>query len=373
MSSMARVRATASARKPLSLAAFAKQLGLSSSTVSKAINGRADVSAKTRARVLEAAAAQQFTPDPAGRRLRRQASDTIGFVLSAPQAHFAHPFFLDMLTGIDEALEGSPYQTIIASARSPEREMECFVRLVEQHRVDAVLFARTRRIDPRIAYLLERKVPFVAFGRSESTKTYPCIDIDHTVVGNVGCARFIALGHRRIAQITGPRDLMFTHHQRLGYAQALTQAGIAFDPALQVEDDLTEEGGARAAGVLLGQPHPPTAIVCGHDLMALGVMRMIAQRGLRPGTDIGVIGGDNHPIGALIDPPLTSFTAQTREAGRRMVQMLMASLDGTPAKQLQEVWVPELIVRSSDGPRRPALASEYRSATAKPKRERSIA
>ena len=78
MSSMARVRATASARKPLSLAAFATQLGLSSSTVSKAINGRADVSAKTRARVLEAAAAQQFTPDPAGRRLRRQASDTIG-------------------------------------------------------------------------------------------------------------------------------------------------------------------------------------------------------------------------------------------------------------------------------------------------------
>lgn len=369
----ARSRAGTAVRKPLSLADFARQLGLSPSTVSKAINGRADVNAQTRARVLAAAAARQFTPDPAGRRLRRQTADTIGFVLSAPQAHFAHPFFLDMLTGIDEALEGTPYQTIIASARSPEREMECFVRLVEQHRVDAVLFARTRRNDPRIAYLLERKVPFVAFGRSESPKAYPCIDIDHTVVGNAGCARFIALGHRRIAQITGPSDLMFTHHQRTGYAQALSQAGLAFDPVLQVEEALTEEGGARAAGILLSTPNPPTAIVCGHDLMALGVMRMIAQRGLRPGLDIGVIGGDNHPIGALIDPPLTSFTAQTREAGHRMVQMLMASLAGTPARQLQEVWVPELIVRSSDGPRRPALANQYRTATAKPKRERSVA
>ncbi len=362
-------RSGSQSRRPLSLTEFARQLGLSPSTVSKALNGRADVNAKTRARVLEAATVQQFTPDPAGRRLRRQASDTIGFVLSAPQAHFAHPFFLDMLTGIDEALEGTSYQTIITSARTPERELECFVRLVEQHRVDAVLFARTRRHDARIAYLLDRGVPFVTFGRSESTTLHPFIDIDHTVVGAEGCGRFIGLGHRRIAQITGPGELMFIHHQRLGYAQALAQAGIPFDPALQVEETLTEEGGARAAGALLSLRKPPTAIVCGHDLMALGVIRMITQRGLRPGVDVGVIGGDNHPLGALIDPPLTSFTAPTREAGKRMVEMLMATLAGTPAEQLQEVWVPELVIRSSDGPRRTTLARQRRTALTKKKRE----
>jgi LacI family transcriptional regulator len=333
----------------MNLQEFAAQLGLSVSTVSKAMNDRADVSAKTRETVLAAAAKLGFMPDPAGRRLRRQTSDTIGFVLSAPQAHFAHPFFLDMLSGIDEAVDGTDYQIIIASGRSVEREIDAFRRLVERHRVDGLMFGRTRRHDERIAYLLERDVPFVAFGRSETSDAFAYVDIDHTVVGRDGCARFVRLGHRRIALVNAPAYLMFSKHQRDGYKAALRAAGIKFDPRLYVEEDLSEEAGARAARQLLDSNDPPTAIVCGNDTVAIGVMRAVTEMGKVVGRDVGVIGGDDHPFGRLVTPALTTFSAETNKAGHRMVQMLLARLNGTPPAELQEVWNPSLIVRASDG------------------------
>jgi len=334
----------------LDIKQFAAHLKLSVSTVSKAINGRSDVSKATRERVLQAAAKLGFSPDPAGRRLRRQASDTIGFVISAPQAQFAHPFFLNMLAGIEDALEGTHFQVIIASGRTVETEIDVFKRLVEKQRVDALLFGRTRRNDARIEYLLERDIPFVAYGRSDSSQAFPYVDIDPTVTGRDGCGRFIALGHRRIALVHSPEFLMFSHFQRLGYEEALRAAGIAFDPDLCAEEAMTEEGGQRAARKMLALPNPPTAFVCGQDMMAVGVMRAIAEAGKIPGQDVGVIGSDDHPVGRLVSPALTTFSAETSRVGKRMVELLLARLEGADPATLQEVWTPELILRSSDGP-----------------------
>ena len=345
-------------KAPITLKQLAQSLGLSASTVSKALNNRPDISAATRDRVVSAAKRLHYRPDPAGQRLRRQSSDAIGFVLSAPQSRFANPFFLDMLTGINEELEGSRFQVIITSARSPEHELQCFRWLVEEQRVDGLIFGRTRRDDPRIDYLARRGTPFVTLGRSETRRSFSFLDIDHTVVGHDGCARFVALGHRRIALLNTPDDLMISHHHAIGYRKALKAASIAAAPELMVCGDITEEGGVAATRRLLDLKNPPTAIVCGNDLMAIGAMRAIAERRLRPGVDIGVIGGDNHPIGSMIEPPLTTFSAETHAAGRRMVQMLLAVISGTAPSELQELWLPELIVRSSDGPRRREVSAQ---------------
>jgi LacI family transcriptional regulator len=351
---------------------FAAILKLSVSTVSKALNGREDVSPATRKRVLEAAELHGFSPDPAARRLRRQSADTIAFVVSPPQTSFAHPFFLDMLMGVNEAMDNSDYQVIVASARSVEAEIDLFKRLVERQRVDALLFGRTRRSDERIAYLLEREIPFVAFGRSETSNEYPYVDIDHYVVGRSGCARFIALGHRRIALVHAPEYLMFSHLERLGYEEALRAAGIEFDKTLCIDAAISEEGGAYAARRLLELPDPPTAIVCGHDLVAMGVVRGIAETGRVPGRDVGVIGGDNHPIGRYVQPALTTFSAETHRAGKRMAEMLVERLAGRPPQELQEVWAPELIIRASDGPHRVQSPKPAESKSNPPKRSRTV-
>jgi len=331
---------------------FAATLGLSVSTVSKALNGREDVSPATRQRVLEAAEQHSFSPDPTARRLRRQSSDTVAFVISAPQVSFAHPFFLDMLVGVNDAMDAGGYQVIIASARSVETELDVFKRLISKQRIDGLLFGRTRRHDERIAYLLEHDVPFVAFGRSQTSDDYPYVDIDRFVVGRAGCARFIAFGHRRIALIHTPEYLMLSHFEHEGYKEALHAAGIAYDETLCVEAAMTEEDGARAARRLLELSDPPTAIVCGHDFIAMGAMRAIAETGRMPGKDIGVIGADNHPIGSYVQPALTTFSADTQRAGKRMAEMLLDRLSGKAARELQEVWAPQMIVRASDGPHR---------------------
>ncbi|CAB3756443.1 LacI family DNA-binding transcriptional regulator [Paraburkholderia humisilvae] len=351
---------------------FAATLKLSVSTVSKALNGREDVSPATRKRVLEAAERLGFSPDPAARRLRRQSADTIAFVVSPPQTSFAHPFFLDMLVGVNDAMDNTDFQVIIASARTVEAELDVFKRLIERQRVDALLFGRTRRQDERIAYLLERDIPFVAFGRSETSSEFPYVDIDHRVVGRSGCGRFIALGHRRIALVHAPEYLMFSYLERRGYEEALRAAGIAFDRNLCIETAISEEGGADAARRLLALPDPPTAIVCGHDLLAMGVMRGITETGRVPGRDVGVIGGDNHPIGRYVQPALTTFSAETYRAGTRMAGMLLERLAGTPPQQLQEIWEPELIVRASDGPHRASGPSAAQSKPKAPKRSRAV-
>jgi len=268
-------------------------------------------------------------------------------VLSPPQSHFAQPFFLDLLMGIDQGLEKTPFQLVIVTGRSIESEVDSFRRLVERQRVDAVMFGRTRRDDPRIRFLQERAVPFVTLGRSETGDPFPFVDIDRTVAGRNGTARFIGLGHRRIGLLNTPGYLMLSRHLREGYLAALDAAKLPFDPDLIVEGDFSEDGGLNGARRLLAMKQPPTAIMCGHDLIASGAMQAVVETGQRAGTDVAIIGCDNHPLGAYLNPPLTTFSAPTFDAGRRMVELLLARLNGKPAEELQEVWSPELILRSS--------------------------
>ncbi|MGY2181589.1 LacI family DNA-binding transcriptional regulator [Pseudomonas agarici] len=333
----------------INIAGLARHLGIAVSTVSKALNNRPDVGEATRKRVLEAAQKFGFVVDPAGRRLRTQTSETIGFVLSPPQTHFAHPFFLDLLMGIDQALEKTPFQLVIVSGRTPEGELESFRRLVERHRVDAVMFGRTCCDDPRIRYLQERKVPFATLGRSETGEPFPYVDIDRTIAGRDGTARFIAMGHQRIGLLSPPAELMMSRHLQDGCRAALEAARIPFDPALVVEAPMSKEGGMSGARQLLALNNPPTAIMCGHDLMAAGAIQAVLETGRRPGHDIGIIGCDDHPLGPYLTPPLTTFSAPTVAAGQRMVELLLALMNGQSPEQLQEVWTPELILRSSHG------------------------
>jgi LacI family transcriptional regulator len=303
-------------KQKINIVELARRLGLAVSTVSKALNDRGDVGDATKRRVLEAANKLGFSPDPAGRRLRMQASETIGFVLSPPQTHFAHPFFLDLLLGIDQGLEKTPFQLVIVSARTVDTELESFRRLVELQRVDAVMFGRTRHDDPRIRYLQGRNVPFVALGRSDTGKPFPFVDIDRTVAGRNGTGRLVGLGHRRIGLLSTPGYLMISRHLQEGYRAALKAAKLPFDADLVVETSMSEEGGLKGARHLLAMKDPPTAIMCGHDLIATGAMQAIVEMGGRPGTDVAVIGCDDHPLGPYLNPPLTTFSAPTlrREA-----------------------------------------------------------
>jgi len=336
----------------MNLTEFAKRVGYSVSTVSRALNGYHDVNEDTRREIIRAAEALGYAADPSARRLRKGNSGLVAFVLSSPQKQFASPFFLDMIVGVNERLRDTELQLIVTSAPSFEAELESLKQLVQRQRVDGVIFARTRKHDDRIEYLQDKKVPFVTHGRSETGEPFAYLDIDHEVVGRDGCARFIALGHQRIALLNTPDELMFSHHRLQGYKTALAAANMPFDPVLVVEADLTEEAGAAAALKLLAKDNPPTAILCGNDLVAMGAMRAISEIGRLPGQEVGVIGSDDNPFGRHMVVPLTTFTSPRIEAGKRIAELLLGAIDRQPATKLQELWRPELVLRGSDGPPR---------------------
>lgn len=333
----------------MNLRDFARHLKLSPSTVSRALNGYRDVSAATRARVEKEAARVGYAPHPAGLKLRTGRTDTICVVLPRPQVQFATPFFLDILTGVDEVLAPTRFELIVTAVRDRDDETATFRRIVESRRVDGLIFGRTRTRDARIAYLLERDFPFVALGRSGSDRRFAFMDIDHEESGRLAAERLVRAGHRRIALVNTLGEFNYSRLCARGFAAGLAAAGLPADERLMVDADMTEESGFAAMATLLRGSSPPTAVVCGNDMLAFGVMRAVRAAGREPGRDVAIIGCDDHPLARTTAPPLTTFTAPVRGAGAEAARMLLRLLEGEPAETLQRVWRPELVARESDG------------------------
>uniref|UniRef100_A0A7C3DMU6 LacI family transcriptional regulator n=1 Tax=Meiothermus ruber TaxID=277 RepID=A0A7C3DMU6_MEIRU len=329
----------------------AAEAGVSIATVSRVLNNPERVSPQTRTRVLEIAARLGYRPNPNGKRLRKGRAETIGLVIPSPPGRFADSFFLELLAGLGEGLSDAGLDLLVATCPPGLEELACYRRLVEGKKVEGLVLARTRRHDERIAYLLEHDIPFVAHGRSDLIGTpFPYLDIDGEQGFYRATQHLLNLGHRRIAYIGAPHDLNFAAHRWAGFQQAMAEARVEANPAWMVEGDLSEESGYRLAQRLLDASETPTAILCANDLMAIGVLRALRARGLKGGQEVSVIGYDDIPQAQYTDPPLSTVHQPFRETGRRLVEMLLARLGGAPVTQLQEVWVPELVLRGSDGP-----------------------
>jgi LacI family transcriptional regulator len=332
-----------------SLKSLAHRLGLSITTVSRALAGYDDVAAATRERVQKEAAAQGYRPNALARRLQSGRTDAVALVLAAGPGRFDEPLFMEMVVAIGERLAQAELDLIIMTARPGPEEQKAYRRLVEGRRVDAAIIVRTRRQDERIRYLLEQKFPFVAHGRSEEKGDFAFVDGDGEAGFRTATERLIALGHRRVGLIGAPESLMFAHLRARGWRTALEQAGIAPGPVQIAEPN--EENGHRLMRNLLAETPRPTAVMCATDRMAIGALRALTDAGLRAGTDMAVIGHDNISAATYTDPPLTTLELPIRRAGTRLVEVLLAVMGGgaNPTK-FQEVWPLTLIERGSHGP-----------------------
>jgi LacI family transcriptional regulator len=332
----------------VSLRAIAERLGLSVTTVSRALGNYPEVSATTRARVRAEADRIRYRPNQLARRLRSGRSEAIGIVLPVAAGQFNDPFFLRLLAAVGPPLQRAGLDLLVMTARPGAEELRAYRHLIEGRRVDGMLLARTRRQDARIRYLLDRGTPFVAHGRSEEPRPFAFIDVDGETACRQATERLIAFGHRRIGLINATPDYMFAHHRTQGWRAALAAAGLPVGPVRAAEP--SEEAGWTLMRDLLAQPDAPTAVLCGTDRLAIGALHAVSQAGLRVGQDISLIGYDDLPMARCTDPPLTTIEQPVDRAGARMVEMLMALFDGAEPAGLQEVWTARLIPRESDGP-----------------------
>ena len=328
---------------------LASSLGLSITTVSRALDGYPDVAAKTRERVQRAARAVGYRPNTAARSLRRQRAEAIAVVLPSEPGRVGPPVFLDMLAGCGTRLAEVGFDLMLLPSVGRLSEIDTYSRLVDGRRADAFIVLRTRLEDERVAYLQQRGVPFVTHGRTRRPD-------DHSFIDGDGAAGFAAatglladLGHRRIAHVAAPQHLTFAHLRRCGWAAALAQHGL---PALwEAEASPTEQGGYEATRALLEASENPTAFLCATDSIAIGALRALKERGLRAGRDVAVIGHDNLPSTAFLDPALSTMEIDAPDIGRELADLLIARLGGASPRDLQTILPIRQVPRATHGPR----------------------
>lgn len=329
-----------------SLRELAQMLGLSITTVSRALDGYGDVAVATRERVLAAAETTGYRPNSAARRLRRGLTEIVTMVLPAEPGHFNEPLYIELLRSTGERLAEQGYDlTLIAALPGPD-ELKTYRRLIEGRRTDAIIVVRTRREDARLRYLSDIGFPFVAMGRSDFAEPYAYVDGDGEAAFHDAALRLTGLGHRRIGHLAAPSAFTFAHLRRSGFARAMHDSGL---PGEIVEDSATEAGGYRAAGVMLAQVEPPSALLCATDSMALGAMRAVRERGLVAGRDIAIIGHDNIPAAAFSDPALATMELPIAATGRRLAEMALARIGGADPRDMTEINPVEFIPRASLG------------------------
>lgn len=328
----------------------AKQLNLSITTVSRALDGYDDVAEQTRLLVVRTAQEMGYSPNRAARQLRRQHAETIGFILPVEQMQFGDPFFSEFIAGIGDEATAANYDLLVSAATpGSDEELAAYQRWVQGGKVDGVIIARTRVYDSRVEYLLKQKIPFVCHERSLYSTEFSGIEVD-SYAGVFQLMHYLTgLGHRRIAYIGGCPGLKINLDRLTAYQAGLACVDVDFDAELALRGDLTLESGYDATAHLLDMQAPPTAIVCINDLTAIGAIHAISSRGLQVGRDVSVAGFDGLSDSVHSQPPLTTVEQPVYSVARQLVRILLAELTGDKTLEKHIKIQPKLIIRSSTG------------------------
>jgi DNA-binding LacI/PurR family transcriptional regulator len=312
------------------IARLAQELGISTGTVSRALNGKQDVNEETRRKVLEAARRLGYAPNQAARSLAQGTTRSVGFVidLDPESAAASDYFFMGVFDGVQSVLSQHGLDLLVLPCPTDQDPFAYLQRIVARGVVDGMILSGTKRVDPRIDHLIAAGVPFVTLGRSSSGRDYSWIDLDFEGVVEVAMERFFALGHTRIALTVPHGEVNFGSIFRDAYQAALTSRGIPFDPALVFETRRSEQAGYDIVDPLLALGNAPTAVLLMYEVSAIGVYRRLAELGLRPGRDLAVIGFRDEPTVRFLTPSVTCFGMSRQELGVTVGEALLGQLPG---------------------------------------------
>lgn len=326
------------------LKSLAQGLGLSVSTVSKALKGASDVSARTIETVRKAAKVAGYEPDLHGVKLRTGRT----FLLYFQKAVASMQDVPDAMVGaqietIASCLVDTPYQLqIVPWNTNTEDPLPAIRRIVEGRLADGILLDMTQPQDPRVRYLLEHNFPFVTFGRTELVSEHPYVDADNEQAAFVATQYLIERGHQRIALISPPLAYTYALQRRRGYWAALQQAGLPADPALLCEGGQDARLARTMARQLVSAADAPTGFVCANEVTTLGVMAGLRDAGRTPGKDVELVSRDGAYISDYLFPPLPTLFLDVRTVASTLCDFLLRRIQGEAVETLQRVLPCEL-------------------------------
>jgi DNA-binding LacI/PurR family transcriptional regulator len=327
---------------------LARHLNVSIGTVSRALNGKPYVDAELRQRIIDAAREFGYSPSFAGRSLRKGASGMVAMMLpTSSGAVTADTIFMPVLEGLRRSFLAEQIDLFVGFASPDPTDISYLHRSVEKSLFEGVIIADILQIDPRITYLLERGVPFVAFGRSETTGDYSWIDLDFEQATREAVARLRQQGHTRIALGSTADGINYGRVVERTFREALIAGGL--EPR---EDLIFYVGGSERGGHLLGDrwfamSERPTAAVLANDLMAVGLYRRLAEGGAVPGRDLALITLIEQQSTRFLHPRPTYFATDLPALGERLGVALRAAMRGDPLTH--ELWPMQLRAGGSDG------------------------
>lgn len=327
----------------------ARAAGVSVTTVSNVLNGRTgSMTPETHDRVRQVIEDLRYHRNDLARGLVRRRTSTIGLVI----AEIETPLFLQAINVIEPAAREAGFDILIYSARDEAAEQQANTVLFEKD-VAGVIFLSTSRYSSHdhIRELTRAGTPVVLVNRWGQPEGIDSIRWDNVGAARDAVAHLIGLGHRRIAHLCGPAHRYSSVERLQGYREALEAAGIPYDENLLRTVDYTgEQGSWRSATLdLLAISPRPTAILAVDDTVAAVAMRACQQQGVRVPEDISIIGIDDQPFAALMNPPLTTMQLPILQAGREAIRLLLDRIGGDRSETRASVLSCPLVVRESTG------------------------
>jgi DNA-binding LacI/PurR family transcriptional regulator len=325
----------------------ARAAGVAASTVSRYLNGQLRVSPGTEARVLAAVRQLGYVPNAQARNLARRRSGVIGLVVP----ELRNPYFGEIADFVVEAVERHGRLVLLCSTRSQEARQSAYIDLLATGAIDGMLYLGSFRSNERLAAAIRGGLPVVVV--DEPIAGLPPV---HTVImddyagGYQAGSYLVALGHRRIAFVSGPSELGSVQERHRGYCDALRKGGIDPDQQITLSGHFTEQFGMSALPHLLAAAEPPTAAFVPSDYIALGVLSAAEANGIRVPQDLSIVGFDDIRFSQYVRPRLTTIRSPLDRLAQTGVDLLFERLGGEDPQARTEVLPVELVVRESAAP-----------------------
>lgn len=318
--------------------------GVSTATVSRALQQPDKVRAETRNKVFEAAQKVNFVPNAHARTFRQQSNHTVILLVR----DIGNPFYLEIYKGVEEAASEAGYKVLMGDARNDEMRVANYIEMVRQKHADGLILM-TGQFPEDLASRPALLPPIVIASETIPGLDVPTVKVDNRAASRDAVLHLVEQGHRDIAHLAGPLPESLASDRFEGYRQALDVAGISFREELVISGDYSIEAGRDAVRKMLAAKTPFTAIFASSDQMAIGAISELRGHGLTVPADISVIGFDDIIFANAFEPPLTTVRQPRREMGRHAMEMMVDRLSGRKAGATIELET-ELVIRGSVAP-----------------------
>lgn len=336
----------------------AQRAGVSPATVSRVTNGRSTVARHLAKRVWKAIEELGYTPNPQARALVSGRSRVLGLLVS----EITNPFFPELMQSFEDVAGEHDFEVMIGSANYNRERAELFIRRLVQRRVEGVAVMTFRAESHFLDELIAEDIPLVTIDVSANAARSLVLEVDYARGIDEAVQHLALLGHRRIAFASGPMPHLTNVRRKDAFLRSVRKIGLPAPNTPVFVGEHTFEGGTQAALHFLHLDPRPTAILCSNDMMAVGVLRVMAERGLRVPRDVSVVGFDDIHLSEFINPPLTTIRMSRQELARAAFKGLeQLWTEDVPGSRNPISIGTSLVVRqSTDSPREAAEALRRR-------------